>query len=113
MVECAGLENRCPVYRDRRFESCPFRYFNMYYVYIIRSIKTARYYVGCTGNLKTRIRAHTLGKTKSLRHEDPFKLVYTELYLSKHEAYKREQQIKRYKGGKAFKKLIQDEVSPT
>jgi len=84
----------------------------MYYTYIIRSIKTGRYYVGCTDDLKTRIQAHTLGKTKSLRNKGPFKLVYTELYLTKQEAYRREQQIKRFKGGNAFKKLIQSGGSP-
>ena len=36
----------------------------------------------------------------------PWKIVYTETFKTKSEAYKRELQIKSYKGGNAFKKLI-------
>jgi len=36
----------------------------------------------------------------------PWNLVYTECFSNKTDAWKRERQIKKYKGGKAFKMLI-------
>ena len=49
---------------------------------------------------------HNTEKTKSLKGKGPFFVVYTEQYLTKQEAFKREQQIKSYKGGNAFKLLV-------
>ena len=78
----------------------------MFYAYIIQSIKTGKYYVGSGKDLRARLKRHNGGYTKSLRNKGPFKLRYVEKYLTKAEAYRREKQIKRYKGGEAFKKLI-------
>jgi len=69
-------------------------------------LKFNKYYTGYTENLEKRIKEHNLGKTKSIKHYIPFQLVCFEQYNSKQEAYKRERQIKKYKGGEAFKKLI-------
>ena len=78
----------------------------MYYVYIIQSVKNKRYYTGCTRCVESRIRQHNEGKTKSLRGRGPFQLVLTECYDSLAEARKRETQIKSYKGGNAFRRLV-------
>ena len=69
-------------------------------------MKFNKYYTGHTENLKQRIKEHNSGKTKSIKYYIPFQLIYSEQYNSKQEAYKRERQIKKYKGGEAFKKLI-------
>ncbi|MEW6652758.1 MAG: hypothetical protein AB1394_04720 [Bacteroidota bacterium] len=45
-------------------------------------------------------------KVKSTKAYVPWKIVYLEHFESKSEAFKREMQIKRYKSGNAFKKLI-------
>jgi len=78
----------------------------MYYVYILKSLKDGRYYIGSTKNLDNRISDHNLGRTKSLRSRLPLKLVYYEKYPTQSMARKREKEIKNYKGGNAFKKLI-------
>jgi len=78
----------------------------MYFTYIIQSLKTRRYYVGHTGDLQQRLSEHALGKTKSISHQQPFVLVYAEEFIDKHGAYRRERQIKSYKGGRAFRELI-------
>jgi len=78
----------------------------MYKVYIIRSIKTGKYYIGYTANFEKRLKEHNIGKTKSTNNRGPYQLIYSEEYENKHEAYKRERQIKSYKGGNAFKVLI-------
>ena len=78
----------------------------MHFVYILKSKKDERYYVGCTSDIDKRIKAHNAGKTRSLKNRRPLDLVYTEKYTSMEDAYNREKQIKSYKGGEAFKKLV-------
>jgi putative endonuclease len=78
----------------------------MYFTYIIRSQKTGRYYVGSTKDVSERLARHNGGKNKSTKPGVPWELVVTEEYQTRQEAYRREFQIKSYKGGEAFKKLI-------
>ena len=49
---------------------------------------------------------HNSGKHRSTKWRVPFKLVHVEAFENKREALKQEKQIKSYKGGEAFKKLI-------
>ena len=79
---------------------------NMHWVYILQSVKDQRYYIGCTNDLDRRIKEHNFGQTKSTRHRRPFVLVYKEESLNRITAYHRELEIKSYKGGNEFKKLI-------
>ena len=79
----------------------------MYFTYILKSVITEKYYTGSTSNLDERIKAHNSGKTKSTKPFRPWILVYKEAFETRTEARKRENQIKRYKGGRAFKELIQ------
>jgi len=78
-----------------------------YYVYIVKSAKDNGYYIGCTNDLESRLAEHNLGRTKSLKTRLPVKLIYKEAYNTKKEAQTRERQIKGYKGGNSFKKLIE------
>jgi putative endonuclease len=66
----------------------------MYYVYLIQSLVDNSYYVGMTSDLERRLKEHNNGKTKSIKHKVPFKLVYYEAYLDKTIARKREIQLK-------------------
>ena len=78
----------------------------MYYVYVLRSEKVGKFYIGSTSDVNARLDFHNSGKQRSTRHRIPFKIVYTEKYVDKSDAIKREKQIKSYKGGEAFKRLI-------
>jgi putative endonuclease len=79
----------------------------MYYVYILKSLKDEGFYIGCTKNIEKRILEHNKkGKTSSLRHRRPLVVVYSEKYDNVNDAYAREKEIKSYKGGNEFKKLI-------
>lgn len=77
-----------------------------YYVYVIRSGRNRRYYVGSCGDIDNRLREHNSGETKSTKYGIPWKIIYTERFATEKEAYRREREIKSYKGGNAFKKLI-------
>lgn len=78
----------------------------MFFVYILQSEKDGRFYIGYTRDIEMRLAFHNEGKNKSTRHRHPLKVVYSEEFLDKKEAAKRERKIKSYKGGNGFKKLI-------
>ncbi|HEC21160.1 MAG TPA: GIY-YIG nuclease family protein [Candidatus Peregrinibacteria bacterium] len=80
----------------------------MYTVYILKSKVKERYYIGSTGNLDDRIVRHNQGRNKSTKAHRPWNVALTENYKTKKEALKRERKIKSYKGGEAFKKIIQN-----
>ncbi len=78
----------------------------MYTVYIIQNSLTKKYYTGYTKNLTNRLRRHNTGQNISTKSAGSWTVVHTEQFDSKAEAWKCERQIKKYKGGEAFKKLL-------
>jgi len=79
----------------------------MYKVYIIISLLKKRYYVGHTSDLSRRLEEHNSGKNKSTKPYIPWAVVYSEVFNTKQDAYAREMKIKSYKGGRAFKSLLE------
>jgi putative endonuclease len=79
----------------------------MYKVYILQSEKNGKYYIGYSSNLDKRIKQHNGGINISTKGGVPWKIIYTEDYNDKKDAWLRERQIKSYKGGEAFKKLLE------
>ncbi len=79
---------------------------NMWYVYILESLKNGRYYTGHTNNLERRLLEHNKGLTKSLRFLRPLKLVYKEEYSSRLDAARREKFLKSGKGRELRKNLL-------
>lgn len=66
----------------------------MNYIYILKC-SDGTLYTGYTNNISKRILAHNSGKgAKYTRGRRPVKLVYSEKYLSKKNALKREYEIK-------------------
>ena len=69
----------------------------MYTVYILRTSR-ATLYTGITNNLEKRMAEHKLKGKKSakyMRSFDNFKLVYTEKFVTRGKALKREAEIKK------------------
>jgi len=62
----------------------------MFYVYILQSLKDGRTYVGYTEDLEKRLLEHNAGRSKSTRNRAPFKIIYSEEFLSQKEAKARE-----------------------
>lgn len=80
----------------------------MYYVYILKSSQDSTWhYIGYTNNLQRRLKQHNSGKTKSIIKYLPVDFLQIEEYSNRLEAVRRELQVKSYKSGEAFKKLIQ------
>lgn len=86
----------------------------MFYVYIIKSKKDNKLYIGVTGDLKRRFREHNQGLNKSTKHRVPFELVYYEAYFSEKDAKSREQKLKQFKNSyKELKKRIENSLDKT
>ncbi|MEK7078804.1 MAG: GIY-YIG nuclease family protein [Patescibacteria group bacterium] len=75
-------------------------------VYILQNNQSKRYYIGSTNDIDRRITEHNRGQTKSTRVAGNWMIVYKEEFDNRIDAKRRERQIKSYKGGNAFKKLI-------
>ena len=81
----------------------------MFVVYILYSEKRDRYYIGHTANLNDRLERHNAGRSKSTKAGIPWKLMYSEVFGTKPEAYQREMEIKRMKFRKYIERLIDEE----
>ena len=79
---------------------------NMFKVYILKSDKLSRYYTGHTEDLMVRLNKHNGGFVKSTKCGVPWRIVHTEEYETRAAACQREREIKGYKGGIKFKKLL-------
>lgn len=75
----------------------------MYYVYVLKSVKSDRIYIGVTSDIQKRLVYHNTGKVTSTKPYFPYTVIYTEEYELKKEALQRERQIK--KSGKLRKML--------
>ncbi len=77
-----------------------------YFVYILQSEKDEKYYIGSSSDIEARLCFHNAGLQRSTRSRIPFKIVYTEECPDRSTALVRERQIKSYKGGRAFQRLL-------
>ena len=70
----------------------------MFYVYVLRSLKTGRRYNGSCEDREERLRRHNAGESKATRHGVPWILVYSEPFASRTEALRRERYFKTGRG---------------
>ena len=78
-----------------------------HYVYILRSLKDCKYYIGETSDVESRLHFHNAGLQRSTKSRRPFEIVLVEAYNDGTLALRREKEIKSWKGGIKFKKLIE------
>jgi putative endonuclease len=67
-------------------------------MYILQSLKDHKYYHGHTSDLDARLKEHNNGKARATKGRRPLKLHYTETFLTKSEAIKRELFFKTIEG---------------
>jgi len=78
-----------------------------YYVYVLRSQKNNRWYIGFTMDLRKRFKEHNEGKYNSwTKGRGPFELIYYEAYRNKTDAQSREKQLKSGQGRVYLKQRI-------
>ena len=84
----------------------------LYCVYILQSQKNRNLYMGYTSNLKSRIEQHNRGELYHTKKYRPWKLIYFEGYISKKDAYSREQSLKRHAQGlRRLKERLRDTLA--
>ena len=78
----------------------------MYYVYLIRSKKDSKWYIGYTNDLKRRFSEHSKGLNFATKHRVPFELIYYEESLDKADARAREKYLKSGMGKRFLKNRL-------
>lgn len=63
---------------------------NMFFAYVLLSLKDKKRYYGLTNNLRRRVSDHNSGKVNSTKLRRPLKLIYFENFETQLEARKRE-----------------------
>jgi len=78
-----------------------------YYCYILFSESLDRYYIGSCSDFKARLFRHNAGATVSTKSGWPWKLIYSEEFIDRSSAIKRENEIKKMKSRKYILRLIE------
>jgi putative endonuclease len=68
------------------------------YVYVLRSEKTGRRYVGSTQDIQERLRQHNGGQSLATKHGAPWKLIHQEEFPTRAEAVRQERFYKTGRG---------------
>jgi len=77
-----------------------------FFVYILQSTRDFSFYVGQCDDLDKRMSKHFDGMSKYTATKRPWRLVYFEMYDSRSDAIKRENQIKKMKSKKFVENLV-------
>ena len=75
----------------------------MFYVYVLKSRKDGRLYIGFTINLIKRFKEHRNGEVNCTKYRRPLELIYYEAYQTEKLARTRERKLKHY--GSAWRGL--------
>lgn len=78
----------------------------MYYTYILKSLKDKKLYTGCCSDLRKRFKQHSENEVVSTKGRGPFRLIYYEASLDKHDAFVREKFLKTGMGKRYVKNRL-------
>ena len=83
----------------------------MYFVYLLKSQKDGKFYIGHTQNLEERLAYHNTGRSKYTRSRGPWTLMAFKTFESRGQAMSEERRIKKLKNRtailKAFNPIVQ------
>jgi len=77
------------------------------FVYILKSLKNKRFYIGSTIDIQRRLIEHNSGKSKYTSFTRPFELVFSQKFDSITTAKKIEYKIKQFKSKKVIIDIIE------
>jgi len=79
----------------------------MYYVYVLKSLKNNKRYIGHTGkNPQLRTKEHNAGSNQYTKGNRPYELVYSERHGSEDFAIKREKFLKSGAGRRVLNRIL-------
>ena len=82
----------------------------MYTVYVLRSLKDGRRYIGYTSNVDRRLKEHDAGRTESTKYRRPWEMIYSESYTTEKEAKEREKFFKSGRGREELEMILHGAV---
>ena len=83
----------------------------MNYVYVLKSLKDSKLYIGRTGDLTRRLLEHKNGKVKATKNRRPLKTICYEAFLSREDSIRRERYFKTTKGKSSLRQMIRDSLN--
>ena len=83
----------------------------MYYLYILESISSGKFYVGYSENPERRLEFHNSIEKGFTSRYRPWKIVYTKVYYTKKEAMEAERLVKGWKSRKKVIELVNGKIS--
>lgn len=84
-----------------------------YYVYILQSLKSRKWYTGYTNDLRKRFNQHQQNKSTYTKGREPFKLICYEASLGEEDAVAREKYLKSGMGKRYLKNKLKHSLSLT
>jgi len=89
------------------------RDFNFQYIYVLRSAKSGRWYIGCTNNLRKRLQQHQKGLSRYTKGKGPFEIIYFEGCKNESDGFAREKYLKTGMGRRYLKNRMKRFLSLT
>lgn len=84
-----------------------------FYVYVLRSKRDQKFYIGQTSDLVSRINAHFRGSVRSTKNRRPVELIYLKSFDNRSEAVREENRLKRYKDTEKFLEFTALRMAPS
>jgi putative endonuclease len=85
--------------------------FMEYYLYILKSSKIGKYYIGISQNPQKRLDYHNTFEKGFTSRYRPWSIVYTQLFNSKFEASMAEKKLKNWKSKNMIERVIKREIT--
>ena len=93
-------------YVAETFNSSNYYVSQMYYVYLLKSLKDESLYISYTSNLRKRLTEHNNGLSLYTKSKRPYKLMYYEAFMNRIDAKDRESYLKSGWGFRSIKKIL-------
>lgn len=81
---------------------------SFHYVYVLRSQKDGKFYVGYAKNVQKRLEQHNSGKVRSTKERRPMKLIYWEGCINQQDETTREKYLKTTWGKRYIKARVRN-----
>jgi putative endonuclease len=79
----------------------------MEFIYVLRSEKDGKLYIGLTNNFARRLEEHNAGQVSATKGRRPLKIIHLEEYTDRKQAAKREKFLKTGQGRELLKEIIE------
>jgi putative endonuclease len=81
-----------------------------YFLYILRSVPSQKYYIGSSDDPKRRLQFHNTIERGFTAQYRPWEIVFTKEFSTKTEALRAEKKVKSWKNREMIRKLIEGKI---